>query len=146
MPKKEKKNSLSCLLLFFSLFLSLHLCPFVFVCQNPITEGLTSTFFKAWDCVVEGGEALQDLFIQFDFFLPSSSTKTARFIFHLFNSSRFVLSLLFLMWVGGPENLPRSSRCVCPAHSHPPTHTSVSIVTFRCGSLTEQTGSGEMLS
>lgn len=40
------------------IFLSLPLCSFVFMCQNPITEGLT-------DSVGEGGEALQDIFFTF---------------------------------------------------------------------------------
>lgn len=66
----------------------------------------------------------------------------------IFNPSGFALTLSYLMCEGGPKNLPGSSGCVgsLPPRSHPPTRASATVVTFRCGSLTEQTRSGETLS
>lgn len=95
------------------------------------------SFLKAWDCLGEGAEAPQDLFILFFIiffftFSPSFSTSNQGGSIHaspfstllIFNSSCFALPLSYLMGGGGPRNPPRSSRCVCPPSLCPPRHLS----------------------
>lgn len=151
---QKKKNSLSCLLLFFPPFFYPSLVFFCFHVPKSNYRRTNFYFFKSLGLCGRRrrGSARTYHFFMFYFLFFSSSTSSKDGSIHPSAFSTFwIFNSLFLI-----SNLQRGVHRIFSGHqdvlvlrlhtaTHP-THTIVSVLTFRCGSLTEQTGSGEMLS